>query len=168
MPQGLTGDKSTLVQVMAWCHQATSHYLNQCWPRSMSPYGVTRPQRVIVHISSRNGLVLSGNKPLLNQCWPKSVSLGYIELNEKTTLGTGIWFHVHTLRPQQNGEHFADKIFLKENYCILIKLSVDSVLGVPLILRGEALIQLVAWCLWATSHYLSQCWQISNVIWHPW
>ena len=25
-------DKSTLVQVMAWCRQATSHYLNQCWP----------------------------------------------------------------------------------------------------------------------------------------
>ena len=23
-------DKSTLVQVMAWCHQATSHYLSQC------------------------------------------------------------------------------------------------------------------------------------------
>ena len=39
-----TDDKSTLVQVMAWCHQATSHYLSQCWPRSMSPYGVTRPQ----------------------------------------------------------------------------------------------------------------------------
>ena len=44
MPQNLTGDKSTLVQVMAWCHQATSHYLNQCWPRSLTPYGVTRPQ----------------------------------------------------------------------------------------------------------------------------
>ena len=42
----LTDDKSTLVQVMAWCHQATSHYLSQCWPRSMSPYGVIRPQRV--------------------------------------------------------------------------------------------------------------------------
>ena len=39
-------DKSTLVQVMAWCPQATSHYLSQCWPRSMSPYGVTRPQWV--------------------------------------------------------------------------------------------------------------------------
>ena len=38
--------KSTLVQVMAWCHQATSHNLSQCWPRSMSPYGVTRPQWV--------------------------------------------------------------------------------------------------------------------------
>ena len=23
-------DKSKLVQVMAWCHQATSHYLSQC------------------------------------------------------------------------------------------------------------------------------------------
>ena len=42
----LTDDKSTLVQVMAWCCQATSHYLNLCWPRSMSPYGVARPQWV--------------------------------------------------------------------------------------------------------------------------
>ena len=39
----LSDDKSTLVQVMAWCRQATSHYLNQCWPRSLTPYGVTRP-----------------------------------------------------------------------------------------------------------------------------
>ena len=39
-------DKSTPVQVMAWCLQATSHYLNQCWRRSMSPHGVNGPQRV--------------------------------------------------------------------------------------------------------------------------
>ena len=44
MPQDLTDDKSTLVQVMAWCRQAASHYLNQCWPRSPTPYGVTKPQ----------------------------------------------------------------------------------------------------------------------------
>ena len=44
MSQALTDDKSTLVQVMAWCRQASSHYLNQCWPRSPTPYGVTRPQ----------------------------------------------------------------------------------------------------------------------------
>ena len=31
--------KSTLVQIMAWCHQAPSHYLNQCWPSSMAPGG---------------------------------------------------------------------------------------------------------------------------------
>ena len=43
MAQDLTDDKS-LVQVKAWCRQATSHYLNQCWPRSPTPYGVTRPK----------------------------------------------------------------------------------------------------------------------------
>ena len=38
MSLDLTNDKSTLVQVMAWCRQATSHYLSQCWPRSLLPY----------------------------------------------------------------------------------------------------------------------------------
>ena len=51
----LTYLKSTLVQVMAWCHQATSHYLNQCWPRSMSPYGVTMPQWVNTYRPRQNG-----------------------------------------------------------------------------------------------------------------
>ena len=41
IPQDLTDDKSTLVQVMA-----TSHYLSQCWLSFLSPYGVTRPQWV--------------------------------------------------------------------------------------------------------------------------
>ena len=41
-----TDDKSTLVQVMAWCRQATSHYLSQCWLSSLSPYGVARAQWV--------------------------------------------------------------------------------------------------------------------------
>ena len=46
LSQGFADDKSTLVQVMAWCRQATSHYLSQCWHSSLSPYGVTRPQWV--------------------------------------------------------------------------------------------------------------------------
>ena len=46
MTQNSTDGKSTLVQVMAWCRQATSHCLSQCWPRSLSPYGVTRRQWV--------------------------------------------------------------------------------------------------------------------------
>ena len=41
----LSDDKSTLVQVMAWYCQATIHYLKQCWPRSLSSYGITSPQR---------------------------------------------------------------------------------------------------------------------------
>ena len=35
---------------MAWCHawyhQPSSHYLSQCWPSSVSPYGVIRLQWV--------------------------------------------------------------------------------------------------------------------------
>ena len=46
MPQNRTNDKSTLAQVMAGCYQAISHYLSQCWPWSVSPYGVTRSQWV--------------------------------------------------------------------------------------------------------------------------
>ena len=49
MPMDLTDGKSTMVQVMAWCRQATSHYLNQCWPKSLSPLCLSRPQWVNWH-----------------------------------------------------------------------------------------------------------------------
>ena len=46
MPRHLSNEKSTLVQVMAWCHQAASHYLSRCWLRYTSSFGVTMPQWV--------------------------------------------------------------------------------------------------------------------------
>ena len=42
---------STLVQVIAWSHLATSHYLSQCWARFMLPYGVNWPQWVYLNIA---------------------------------------------------------------------------------------------------------------------
>ena len=51
----LTDEKSTLVQVMTWCRQAPSHYLSQCWPRSLSPYGIIELQWV--NSSSLRGLI---------------------------------------------------------------------------------------------------------------
>ena len=39
-PQNLTDDKWILVQITAWCRQATSHYQSQCWRYSMSAYDV--------------------------------------------------------------------------------------------------------------------------------
>ena len=48
VPWNPIDDKSILVQVMAWCHQAESHYLSQCWPSSKPPYGITRPQWVLI------------------------------------------------------------------------------------------------------------------------
>ena len=58
MPLDFTDDKSTMVQVMAWCRQATSHYLSQCWPRLMLPYGVIRPQWV--NNMAAGGMAMSG------------------------------------------------------------------------------------------------------------
>ena len=43
----LDDEKSTLVQIMA----VPSHYLSQCWPRSLSPYGVTRLQWVKIDLA---------------------------------------------------------------------------------------------------------------------
>ena len=37
MPQ-----ESKLVHEMAWCHQASSHYLSHYWLRSMSPFDATK------------------------------------------------------------------------------------------------------------------------------
>ena len=57
--QNLTDDKSKLVQViMAWCHQARSYYLSQCWPRSMPPYGITRPQWSNLFVSKPSDKIL--------------------------------------------------------------------------------------------------------------
>ena len=75
MPQYLTDHQSTLVQVMAWCRQATSHYLSQCWPGSLSPYDVTRPQWVNAAVKTwwpwdairghrTESTLASGTKPL--------------------------------------------------------------------------------------------------------
>ena len=61
MLQDLTDDKSTLVQEMAWCRQATSYYLNHCWPRSPTPYGVTRPQWVNSSPPEQNGRYFTDN-----------------------------------------------------------------------------------------------------------
>ena len=46
-----TDHQPTLVQVMDWCRQATSHYLSQCWSRSLSSYGVARPEwvKILIH-----------------------------------------------------------------------------------------------------------------------
>ena len=51
MSLDLTDCKSTLVQVMAWCHQATNHYQSQCWPIPMSPYGSLGPNELKFQIN---------------------------------------------------------------------------------------------------------------------
>ena len=109
----LNDDKSTLVQVMAWYRQATSHFLSQCWPRSLPPYGVTRPQWVNLSlfldynlqwfsIILCNGVVLKDYKPvtepimahLLPYICVTSLRWSKISLGMKTTVrATGFLHH---------------------------------------------------------------------------
>ena len=59
------GSRSTLVQVMAWCLTAPSHYLNQSW-LIISKVPWHSSEGIIMRRSedTGNGLVPSGNKPL--------------------------------------------------------------------------------------------------------
>ena len=43
--QNLNNEKTTFIQVMPWCHQATTCYMSQ---RYKSPYGVTKRQGIKV------------------------------------------------------------------------------------------------------------------------
>ena len=57
MPQDHTDDELSVVQVMAWCRQATSHYLSQVWPWYMPPCHVASPG----HNASKNHLQFWNN-----------------------------------------------------------------------------------------------------------
>ena len=64
--------------------QATSHYLSQCWPRSLLTYGITRPQWVKGdYFIQRLSFICYPSK-----CW-----------------------HTSWLRLVENGQHFAFEIF---------------------------------------------------------
>ena len=146
---------------MAWCHQATSHYLNQCWPISMVPYIGTRPQWV-------NDLpdwycvcqqTLFTLKPYLFQFhtgW-NSMSLGILLLlwmRVETTLQKWI---LNTYMPAPHGCKFVDSIFkcisLNESYPILIKKKKKTTL-----LNKPALVLAIGWCHKVTS------WTICDVM----
>ena len=71
----LQHQKSTLVQVMAWCRQVTIHYLSQRWLSPLSPYGIAKPQWVKwLHVKTNKSVSelldsspFSSNKTLTKQ-----------------------------------------------------------------------------------------------------
>ena len=62
-------DELTLFQAMAWCRHSTNHYLSQCWPRSMSPYGGTMPQWVDMCVYISNTFLLLCIYDILIHAW---------------------------------------------------------------------------------------------------
>ena len=68
MPLDLTDATSTLGQLMAWCRQTSSHYLSQCWPRSISSYSVTRLQCVeLSHVFDPSDLTTINTNLVMNK-----------------------------------------------------------------------------------------------------
>ena len=52
----LTKEKFKLAEVVAWCHQAPTYCLSQCWHRSMWSYGFTRPQWVTWNVATKRSI----------------------------------------------------------------------------------------------------------------
>ena len=167
MPMDLTDGKSTLVQVMAWCHQVTSYYLSQCWPRSLLPYGVIRPQWV-------NSL-LPGDAIWHWPNWFDQILRSFT--------------HVNSLAPGRFQRKFR-KVILQlilviDGWSISCKI-VLKWMPMDLTDGKSTLVQVMAWCHQVTSYYLSQCWPRSllpygvirpqwvcsllpgDAIWHHW
>ena len=133
MLSNLTDHMVTLVQLMPWCRQATSHYLRHSWHIFMSPYGVIWPQ----WINSSNICVPHKNDVTalfeFNFCNHVLISIHWYIAGCPNT--HGIVKDTITVRPRQNGHYFPDDtfkcIFVNENVWISIKMSLTLVLEGP-------------------------------------
>ena len=137
MPQDFTDDKSTLVQVMAWCRQATSRYLNQCWSRSPTPYRVTRPQWVKATRTCHSPILSYSTDVEIPTNILNSLAPGKFEWNFKYLI-----FQI---------------ISVIDGWVISCELALRW-MSLDLTDDKSTLVQVMAWCRQATSHYLSQCW----------
>ena len=137
-------DKSIVVQVIAWSRQATSHYLNQCWPRPVLPYGVTEPQWV---------KIMPNFFPRANELtgWPwcyiysNIIACEYLNSSALGRFQFNFRWVIFKLILVNGGWGISYEIALR---CMPLDLTDDK----------STLVQVMAWCHQATSHYLSQCW----------
>ena len=88
---------SPLVQGMVWCRQATSHYLNQCGPTPVLPYGVIMPQWVKITKHFQESIYIRSSvngKPTTNFLYmgpPKSTTAEHLyELSRSVLLDNGL------------------------------------------------------------------------------
>ena len=72
-------------------------------------------------------------------------------LTWKIQMNAQLWLTHWGLNNKRNGYHFADNIFK----CIFLN---DTFVPVPEGPSQSALVQIMIWCLEATSHYLRGCW----------
>ena len=154
---------------MTWCHQATSHYLSQCSPRSLLPYVITRPQWFNflyselsrldnIYIYSQNSHCIFGSFGWsVAQCCSKKISHLDLNLGHIHNLVTHLSFYavdfkagmhlINSSPPGQNGRYFADifkRIFENENLSIFIRFSLKF-LPKATVDNMPALVQVITW-----------------------
>ena len=124
MPQDLTDNKSTLDQVMAWCRQATSHYLSQYWLSSLSPYGVARPQWVNLHMHVIT-LCLTAQSCLIAFSFPFTQRMIYLMMS------TCFAKKIKVLQIKNVVCLFPDSISCIESHCLYLikRVAFASILG---------------------------------------
>ena len=154
MPLDFTDDKSTLVQVMSWCRQATSHYMSQCWPRSMSPSGIIRPQWVNKtddKQSSGNGLLPAGNKSFLELMFQTPQFHDDLKLR--------LSYHIAQNRISNNkamqNDAYSDQICGSlSKLCCIFELSVCHLHGLTIVLSPNGISFTWAWQIFQRIHTL--------------
>ena len=170
---------------MAWCRQATSHYLSQCWPRSLSPYDVTRPQWVKRLSHTYAGYKLYHHyvckwpsiKHCQAICWHKA---DHKIRHDFFCSYDRLWKHFcwsDDILQNELGPMFETNIELKDNspmqfiYSVIFgsykHQRINSLWPSDAIRRyrtGPILVQIMACCLTAPSHYLNQCWLVISMV----
>ena len=90
----LTDDYSPLGQVMAWCRQATSHYLSKSLPRS--PYGVIRPQGRYTMPYGQISVILRAARYGVN-VWPLNLTCVVTKLLRGLSIFRKIWLSLYRI-----------------------------------------------------------------------
>ena len=104
----LTDDEWTLVQVMVWCRQATSHYMRQCWPNSSPP----TPQYAPV---GHNELNRSGRLWLkIHYKMVESFQLYWVAYT--LTVPDDKWDNKEEHRQKYPSPHFIERILVTEKH----------------------------------------------------
>ena len=116
VPEGSIDNKTSLVQVMAWCHQAASHNMIQFGPRSAAPYDIARPSWSFINTlrQTQNGCHFPYNifKCILlneNCCILIKISLKYVPEGPINTIQC--WFR-SWLGTSQATSHYLNQWWL--------------------------------------------------------
>ena len=143
---------SSLISPSACCHPVKSQYKDGLFRYGISIIKIRWLKDWLIFIMGIPILVTQHLYIEMGLSWPLLAIL--------------CWFPIRlvsTLRPRQNGRHFADailnSIFLNENVWIPIKFSLKFVPKGP-INNIPALVQIMAWRRPGDKHYLNQWWLV--------